>query len=221
MRLVISDVHIGDKTSDPNLDKLFQVLKDHAGTNNQLILNGDIFDLIKCPYFDERHFELLSIAHGYGDIIYVEGNHDWLSPELYHVCSKITYLKEYSFQTGKDLKCVTCVHGHQTDWTCNYFPKISRSIIKAYYWIEKLLDMEIQQWFWKRKFMQNYFIPRQRQKLVDSYHGTTDVLVTGHVHKPGIMGIDGIQYYNTGNWMGDGYAAYLIIDGGQFELVRV
>ena len=66
-RIIISDVHIGSKYY--KAEELTSFLKSEE--YDQLILDGDILDLIKAPVFTERAYNLLSAIDYSKEIIYV------------------------------------------------------------------------------------------------------------------------------------------------------
>ena len=71
-RLVVSDVHIGSKYYKAEaFTELLQTIE-----YDQLILNGDIIDLIKAPVFTKRALKLFKSIDSSKEIIYIIGNHD-------------------------------------------------------------------------------------------------------------------------------------------------
>ena len=72
-RLVISDTHIGSKFSRKEM--LYELLMEKE--YDQLILNGDIIELLKVPTFSKIALEIFKVAKNKAkEVIYIIGNHD-------------------------------------------------------------------------------------------------------------------------------------------------
>lgn len=90
--LLIADAHYSDQR--PKLIELLQSVYDGNTTASQLILMGDIFDLLFGPIAltYERNKEAIEIINAIAmkiEVLYLEGNHDFLLkryfPEIYLV----------------------------------------------------------------------------------------------------------------------------------------
>ena len=94
-RVVISDIHIGSRHyKAKELTSFLQKVN-----YDQLILAGDIIDLIKIPSFTKRFLEIVKAIDFSKEIIYVVGNHDYPFKGL--VGSEIFNLKfvdKYEFE---------------------------------------------------------------------------------------------------------------------------
>jgi len=111
--LVISDLHIdnGDnfgtfgwkpKSFIKVIDKLI------ASYNiNQVVLNGDIFDLYKYSFKEvyAQNFELISYFNRKG-FVYIRGNHDLFNP----------FAKDYHSITNSKGQTIYIEHGHDADF---------------------------------------------------------------------------------------------------------
>ena len=72
-RIIISDVHLGSINS--NESDLLRFLKEKDF--DELIINGDFLDLIKCPDFKPSSLEIINyLIESEKRIIYIIGNHD-------------------------------------------------------------------------------------------------------------------------------------------------
>lgn len=111
--LVLSDLHIdtGDKfgTFGWKSKKFIKVLDDiikHYGVD-QVVLNGDVFELYKYSYGDivERNARLIEYFDSMG-FIYIRGNHDLWNPKA----------REHFNITNSQGKTIHIEHGHNADF---------------------------------------------------------------------------------------------------------
>ena len=219
MWFVISDTHIGDRQANKNLPKLFNLLEEFSDKQNVLVLNGDIFDLAKSLYFDERHRVFLSLANNFKETIYIIGNHDWFLGGLQNAIPGISFKTEHRLRINHNIIRIT--HGHQTDRCVTHFPKINRFLVMFNSWLYDLSGFDIQHAFRHTWLVQKFLLERQENKLLRA-EKTANVVIAGHTHRPCIRKKYGVQYYNTGDWVEENHAAYVTIDdNGAIELIRV
>lgn len=90
----ISDIHIKNNNDEAHLSMLKILRSQHVKNADKLILLGDIFDLMIGPYHEylidfNDFFEEINNVLEYGiDVVYVEGNHDFLIEELINSFNK-------------------------------------------------------------------------------------------------------------------------------------
>ena len=218
MWLILSDIHIGDKHSDKQLPKLFDLLEEYSNKNYTLILNGDIFDFAKNLAFDKRHRTFLSLIQKYENIIYIEGNHDWFVSGLKNIFPKIEFKKELLLKLGN--KIIKIIHGHQTDNFVMKMPKINRFLVKLNSWIYDIFKIDIQHYARNTKIVQKFMLEKQETKLI-KLEKIANILIAGHTHRPYFKKKYGIEYYNTGDWVENSHCAYVLIENNKIELIKV
>ncbi len=185
--LVISDLHIdnGDKfgTFGWSPKKFIKTLEGLVLANriDQVILNGDIFDLYKYSFKEvyARNFELISYFNRKG-FIYLRGNHDMFNP----------FAKDSHTIVNSKGQTIHIEHGHNADFLNGTrmgrtisvflfnilkrtikFPKIERIYHRIVEWDDQI--NRIPKKYNTFKYL-NYAL-----NLLRSY----DVVILGHTHK--------------------------------------
>lgn len=220
MYLVISDTHIGDRHSDKNLEKLYRLLDYYSEWSDevQLILNGDIIDLVREPEFDSRHFIFFQILRKFKHIYYIVGNHDYLVQEIVERVPAIQTASGLKFRSGR--QDIAVCHGHQFDKVVHKFPRIARALTIINHWVDDYTSLDLQRILHKSSYSQNKLIPTQVNHCIELVKNKVDSIVCGHTHHIQITHKDGVMYYNTGSWI-DSVCSYLTIDNGSFCLAKV
>lgn len=185
--LILSDLHIdnGDKFGTfgwkpkkfiKTLDKVIEVYK-----IDQVILNGDIFDLYKYSFEDvySKNSELIQHFNN-NSYYYLRGNHDLLNP----------YAKNSLLIKNSKGQKTHIEHGHNADFMNG--TSIGRTISKiSFYLLKQIVRFKwIQKIYFKvveyddeinripRKY-NSYKYLKYALKLLRSY----DVVILGHTHK--------------------------------------
>jgi UDP-2,3-diacylglucosamine pyrophosphatase LpxH len=204
--LIVSDVHLG---SDLSLAAdLLNLLKN--STFKRLILLGDIFSDLNFSRLTKQHWNLIGYIHKLSDpkrgveVVWVEGNHDaGITQVMEHLLGVKVY-QRYEW-VWNNLRCLA-IHGHQFDnlWAGGT-PFLGGVATKFYIQLQKI------------GFLKNW-LPR----LIDRLHTHWERLSTkvadgalrlaardgaayvfcGHTHQTDTKILDGIQYFNSGSWVG-------------------
>nr|MBI1230359.1 UDP-2,3-diacylglucosamine diphosphatase [Cytophagales bacterium] len=216
--IVISDVHLGTKGSKSK--EVVRFLKQYSCDN--LILNGDIIDgwqLKKSGSWKRRHTRVFNRMLKMMDcdktkIFYLRGNHDdFLDQILPLEIGNLSILKDMVYESNG--KKFFIAHGDVFD-----------SITTNLRWIAYLGDMGYTFLLWlnsrvnyyRRKKGLPYYSLSQFLKskvksavsYIDEYEVELskiakakgcDGIICGHIHKAEIKTIDGITYYNSGDWV--------------------
>ena len=208
-RIVISDIHIGSKYY--KAEELTSFLKNED--YDQLILDGDILDLIKAPIFTERAYNLLSAIDYSKEIIYVIGNHDvalmgFSGKNLFG----IKFVESYEFEeSGRKFRIE---HGDKYETGLIHYNFSMRIISVIQDWLEHAFNVDLTSWFVNRKIKKRKL--RRIWDILDR-NKDVDVIVMGHSHCPeAIIWVDERQniktYVNSGDWVS--HQSYVeIIDG--------
>lgn len=209
-RVVISDLHIGSKFYRAEALAEFLSQEDY----DELILGGDIIDLIKVPEFSFRAKQVADAIDFNKRIIYVVGNHD-LSFRGFvgqTVCG-IEFVKEYTFEEGG--RKFRIQHGDQYDSMGIVRYHVCMTVLSIFHhMIENFLSFNITSW-WTQYQMKK----RKLRRIWDilKWNEDVDVLIMGHTHHPECViwvNEDGDikTYVNTGDWVS--HQSYVtIIDG--------
>lgn len=213
-RIVISDLHIGSKYY--KAEQLSSFLKSEI--YDELILAGDIVDLIKVPEFTERAIEVLESINFEKKIVYVVGNHDislrgFIGRELFG----ISFVKEYVFKDGGRIFKIQ--HGDQYDsyGIINYhFPMVILSVLHDMF--EQFFSFNLTKWWSEFQIKK-----RKLRRIWDilKWNGDADVFIMGHSHHPECViwvNEDGKikTYVNSGDWVS--HSSYVSIENGVVRL---
>ncbi|MGB0747811.1 MAG: UDP-2,3-diacylglucosamine diphosphatase [Magnetospiraceae bacterium] len=216
--LWISDIHLG--TSGCQAAQLLDFLK-HTECET-LYLVGDIVDgwrLKRYWYWPQAHNDivqkLLRKARKGTKVIFIPGNHDsFARGYVDHDFGDVTIMHEVVHETA-DGRRLLVIHGDEYD-----------VVVKYWSWLAKLGD-----WAYMCALWLNTHFNRIRQRLGYGYWSLSSYLkykvkkavnfigdyeqtlaevarqqdlhgvVCGHIHHPEARVIDGIEYYNDGDWV--------------------
>ena len=230
----ISDVHLG--TRDCRTELLLDFLRSvHA---DELILVGDIVDfwsLRRGLYWPQAHSEVLRVILGkarHGTrVIYVPGNHD---EQLRDVCGSqfglLEIHREYLHETALGLRLLV-MHGDEFDAAVKCDRWLA-ALGSGLYDVALALNRGLNRW--RRRFGYGYwslatYLKSRIGNAMDYVHSFEraaahaarrrglDGIVCGHIHRPGIIDLDGVRYCNTGDWV-DSCSALIERRDGQLQL---
>ncbi len=235
--IVISDVHLGSKWSAA------KEATDFIRNNScqTLILNGDIIDgwaIMRGSKekWKRRHSafvqEILSLSHN-TKIDYIRGNHDDFLTRLIPMhFSNISILEDCIVQSG--YKRYLVLHGDIFD-----------NVTSSARWLSKLGDigysilLMINNIYNRRRIRKgkqgSSFASNIKQRVKTSVSALSDFeqnlanlarskgcdgVICGHIHRPEIKVIDGVEYLNSGDWI-DSLSALVEDFDGNWSLVFV
>ncbi len=231
----ISDVHLG--TRGCKAEALLDFLRVHDfGT---LYLVGDLIDiwaLRRGIYWPQEHNDVIQKLLRKGrkgtEIIYIIGNHDEFLGGFYGNFASVT-LQRNAVHTTADGRRILVMHGHELDtvvqnlgWLahvgdigyvllmrCNGLINFFRRRLGLGYWsLSAYVKAEVKNVVG--------FIGKFEESIVRyAREHDVDGVLCGHIHTPAMRRIDGIDYYNTGDWVESG-TAMVEHDDGRMELVR-
>jgi len=231
----ISDIHLG--TPGCQADDLLEFLK--RDTCDQLYLVGDIIDgwaLRRRWYWPQSHNDviqkLLRKARKGCQVIYVPGNHDEFARQFVnHHFGGVEVLEE-AVHTTADGRKLWIVHGDYFDavircakWLAylgdhayelalklNRYLNNCRSRLGMPYWsLSAYLKMRV-------KKALNYVTDFERAVAHEAQRRGYQGVVCGHIHHAEIRDIDGVTYYNDGDWV-ESLSALVEHEDGRFELL--
>jgi UDP-2,3-diacylglucosamine pyrophosphatase LpxH len=218
--LIVSDVHLGSSLSMAK--ELCQLLS--TLTFKRLILLGDMFSDLNFSRLTKEHWEVISLIRKLSnpkrgiEVVWVEGNHDaGFTHVLEHFLGVKVY-QQYLWEWG-GMKCLA-MHGHQFDGIFSSGnPWCNGILTELYLFIQKF------KWFrkWLPKFIDRLHVHYQRltDKVKEgavkaAMHEGARHVFCGHTHQPIHLIQDGVEFWNTGCWVG-GTATYVTL-GDSVEL---
>ena len=214
----ISDVHLGTRGCNAGL--LIDFL-DHVDSE-QLYLVGDIIDgwrLKKKFYWPASHndivWRVLKRAKRGTKITYIPGNHDEMFRQFTGLNFGGVQIRRQAVHTTADGRRLLVLHGDEFD-----------AIMLSHRWLAYLGDaayhamMVLSGWvnFWRRKLDLPYWSLSKHAKhkvknaveFISDFEGIVakeagsrgvDGVVAGHIHTAEMRTIDGVEYYNDGDWV--------------------
>jgi len=232
----ISDVHLG--TRGCNADLLIDFL-DHVDSDT-LYLVGDIIDgwrLKKKLYWPESHndvvWRVLKRAHRGTRIVYVPGNHD----EMFRQFSGLHFggveIARSAIHETADGRRLLVLHGDEFDavmlshrWLAYLGDAAYEAVMGLNRWVNRarrLLNLP----YWslskyaKSKVKNAVAFITKFEEVVAREAGLrgVDGVVAGHIHAADIRTLDGICYYNDGDWV-EGCTALVEHFDGRMEILH-
>lgn len=210
--LFLSDVHLGgDYCNHEKLLELISVIE-----CDNLYIVGDFIDGWALKRRMKWHSnyntiiqKILRMSRKGVNVVYLWGNHDdFLEPfDGVHFGSNVTIVRETVHTTLKNER-ILILHGDQFD-----------GIVTKNKWIQKIgaviydYSLHLNKLFRVFKFSFSNFLKQKAKeavKYISSYEDTMsrycinngyDSVLCGHIHKPELKSIDGVNYYNTGDWV--------------------
>jgi len=213
----ISDLHLGTKGC--NADAVLAFLRAHEFET--LYLVGDLIDiwaLRRGIYWPQEHNDviqkLLRAGRKGTNVIYIPGNHDeYVAGFVGHYGSVDIRLR--AIHTTADGRKLLIIHGHELDtvvqnmrWLAFVGDVGYQALLKLnepVNWIRKKLGRG----YWslssyvKRNVKNAVSFIGEFEKAIVRYSVTdhVDGVVCGHIHSPVIRKIEGVDYYNCGDWV--------------------
>jgi UDP-2,3-diacylglucosamine pyrophosphatase LpxH len=230
----ISDVHLGTKGSNANA--LLGFLREYEVET--LYVVGDLIDvwqLRRGIYWPQEHNDVIQKIMRKGRkgtrVIYIPGNHDEFVAGFFGNYGSIS-IHENFIHTTADGKRLLVMHGHELDtviqnvkWLAyvgdlgyQFLLKLNRPInglrrlFGLHYWsLAGYVKMRVKDAV--------SFIGRFEEEIVRySKEYKVDGVICGHIHAPAIRDIEGIGYYNSGDWV-ESRSALLEDYSGRIELL--
>jgi UDP-2,3-diacylglucosamine pyrophosphatase LpxH len=234
--LWISDVHLG--TKDCRADLLIEFLKQHSC--DRLYLVGDIIDGWKMQ--SSNHWKksytrvirrILKMAKQGTTVYYITGNHDeFLRRYANNHLDNIHLLNRCDHRTA-DNRRLLIIHGDQFDGVTRC-SKLLRYLGDVGYELLMLLNRWYNRWrartergYWSLAGFLKQHIRRAKTYIEDYERAVVyackkqayDGVICGHIHHAAAKKIDGIDYYNTGDWV-ESCTALAEDQQGNIELIH-
>lgn len=214
----LSDVHLG--TRGCQAEKLLEFLK--QTDSEYLFLVGDIIDfwaMKRFLYWPSSHNTIIQkilrkARHG-TKVIFIPGNHDEALREYVGMSFGDIELHEDYIHTLKNNEKIFCLHGDVFDVITRYHRWLAIVGDVGYECLLFLnrIQNKIRDWFsighWSLSaYIKQHvkeavsFISDYEQNVVhEAKILNVNHVLTGHIHHAEISQIDGIMYYNCGDWV--------------------
>jgi UDP-2,3-diacylglucosamine pyrophosphatase LpxH len=233
----ISDVHLGSVGCQA--ERLTAFLKAHEC--DQLYLVGDIIDgwrLKNTFYWPQAHTNVirrvLTLSKRGSQVYYVTGNHDDFLRKFVEYELKIgnIHVVNNTVHETADGRKLLIIHGDLFDVVTRYHRWVALAGDVAYTtllranrylnWARSHLGYP----YWslsayakhKVKSAVNFISEFEQAVAHETRRRQFDGVVCGHIHKAEIKDIDGVTYYNTGDWV-ESCTALVEHDDGRMELI--
>ncbi len=232
----ISDIHLG--TRGCNADMLIDFL-DHVDSDT-LYLVGDIIDgwrLQKKFYWPAAHndvvWRILKRAHRGTRIVYIPGNHDEMFRQFTGMSFGGVEIKRVAFHDTADSRRLMVLHGDEFDavmlnhrWLA-FVGDWAYGIMMKLNWVVNRMRRKMGLSYWSLSKMAKHkvknaveFIGKFEELVARSARKRgVDGVVCGHIHTAEIRTIDGIVYYNDGDWV-EGCTALVEHFDGYMEVLH-
>ena len=225
----VSDVHLG--TRDCQAERLRRFLKSVDTTH--LYVVGDLVDLWamrRSWYWPQPHNDVIQTIlkkarHG-TRVVYIPGNHDEHFREFVNLdFGGIAIRREIVHETA-DGRRLLVVHGDEFDtlMKLGWLYRLGDCAYSILLFLNRWMN-RVRRWFGMGYWSLAAAIKRQVKHAMQ-YVGQFEVclarkarevgadgVVCGHIHKPDMRVIDGIHYYNDGDWVDSCTALVEHLDG--------
>lgn len=207
--ILIADAHCAPWRT-PFIDFLHALERGDIGTP-QLILMGDVFDMLYGPIpqtygYNTEGIEILNRLSQNIEIIYLEGNHDFLLKDLF---PQITVIRreEQPIKMTYEGKTVALMHGDKNmGLGYEVYTALIRNrwILNTLRWVDIMGGGFIISWLEKEMKRKNHCRKIENfetlmAKRFSSHAGKkVDIFVEGHFHQNRILDFPEFQYINVG-----------------------
>ncbi|MEO5938130.1 MAG: UDP-2,3-diacylglucosamine diphosphatase [Sphingomonas sp.] len=232
----ISDVHLG--TRGCNAEMLIDFL-DHVDSETMYLV-GDIIDgwrLKKKLHWPAAHndvvWRLLKRAKRGAEVIYIPGNHDEIVRQFCGLDFGGIAIRRYAMHETADNKKLLVLHGDEFDaimLSHRWLAYVGDAAYEAVMALNRVVNA------WRRLFRMPYwslskhakakvknaveFISKYEELVAQAAaHRGADGVVCGHIHTAEFRDIDGIAYYNDGDWV-EGCTALVEHFDGRMEILH-
>jgi len=234
--IFISDVHLG--TKDCKAQQLAEFLK--FSTCEQMYLVGDIFDgwRMKSGVFWHKSFNrvirnILKLSKNGVPVYYITGNHDEFLRKYANSQFDNIRLVNRATHTSTDGKRYLIIHGDQFEGVTHcsrilkYVGDVGYIFLMFLNRIFNTVRARAGYGHWSfaaflkkhikraKEYIHDYEIAVARSAKKQGFDG----VICGHIHQAAMKSINGIDYFNTGDWV-ESCTAIVEHHEGKFELIH-
>lgn len=232
----ISDVHLGFRgcSADYLLDFLHSVECDYLYLVGDII---DVWEMKKRMFWPQSHNNVVRTILGKAKhntkVIYVPGNHDELLRDFDHAVFGNVEIQHQAIHTTAAGKKLLILHGDEFDSVVACSPMLAKAGSRLY---DYLLRANSLVNFVRRKLGFSYwslasFLKHKVKNAVQyisnfeqavAYEASkqgVDGVVCGHIHRTEMSRIEGVDYFNCGDWV-ESCTALVELSNGTMEIVH-
>jgi UDP-2,3-diacylglucosamine pyrophosphatase LpxH len=242
--VIMSDLHLGMKDCKPS--KILEFLD--SMRTDILILNGDVIDfdaLRRGSKWKNKHTKvitkILDISR-HIPVIYIRGNHDDDIREFFGMeIGNIQFTDEYIIENKEwveddvyNHRRYLVFHGDQIDVFTSKFKLLTQIGSMGYDLALRLNTIYNKYREWRKlpyhsiskSIKENFkkawtFINNFEENAVQyGKRKSCDGVICGHIHIPAMKEINGMKYYNSGDWV-ENFTAIVITKDYKFELIQM
>ncbi len=232
----ISDVHLGSRASKAAL--LLDFLRHHEADRWYLV--GDIFDgwaMRRSWFWDQTHNDvvqkLLRKARKGADVVYIPGNHDDFARDFAGQHFGGIAVRRRAIHTLADGQQLLVLHGDEFDgvvrharwlsafgsWTYSLMLELNRCFNRVRYHLG-LPYWSLSAWLkMKAKRAVQYVADFGTAVAGEARRCDVEGVVCGHIHHAEARDIEGVRYFNCGDWV-ESCTALIEHFDGTMEIVR-
>ena len=234
--IFISDIHLG--TRGCNADKLIDFL-DHVDSDTMYLV-GDIIDgwrLKKKHYWPASHndivWRVLKRAKRGTRIVYIPGNHDEMFRQFAGFSFGGIEIARAAEHETADGRTLLVLHGDEFDtimlahrWLAVIGDSLYTLLMKCNYIVNRVREGMGMPYWSLSKVAKNRV--KNAVEFISQFEGLVaraaaqrgvDGVVAGHIHHAEYRRIDGIDYYNDGDWV-EGCTALVEHFDGRMEVLH-
>ncbi len=214
----ISDIHLGFKgcSADLLLDFLHDVQCDYLYLVGDII---DIWEMNKRVFWPQTHNNVIRTILGKAKhntkVVYVPGNHDELLRDFDGAVFGNVEIRHEAIHTTADGRQLLILHGDKFDCIVKHSPLMAKIgsrlydyLLKANRWVN-LVRRRLGYSYWSLAAYLKYKVKNAVQFISDFEHAVAheaasrrvDGVVCGHIHRAEYRNINGVDYYNCGDWV--------------------
>jgi UDP-2,3-diacylglucosamine pyrophosphatase LpxH len=232
----ISDVHLGFHgcSAEFLLDFLHNVECDYLYLVGDII---DIWEMKKRMYWPQTHNNVIRTILGKAKhntkVIYVPGNHDELLRDFDGTIFGNIEIRHEALHITADDKKLLILHGDKFDGVVAASPIITKIGSRLYDWLLKANSwvnfcrrkMGFPYWslatFLKHKVKNavQYINNFEQAVAQEAEKSGVSGVVCGHIHRAEMTNINGIDYYNCGDWV-ESCTALIEHPKGEMEIIK-
>jgi UDP-2,3-diacylglucosamine pyrophosphatase LpxH len=233
--IFISDLHLG---SSPVNTKEFTDLLSALKSPDTLFLLGDIIDgwQLRKKWKWETDYKniidnIIELYNNGTKITYLQGNHDDFLAHFYNTYGNIIVCEEH-IHTAANGKKYLLLHGHQFDPISKYAPIISKLGDIGYHILLGLNgSINLYRKLLKKPYWSFSLWAKQKiKKMLSGIHHYEEEMteyakslgcqgvICGHIHTPSIKIVNGIEYYNCGDFQ-ENATAIIELPSGELDMI--
>jgi UDP-2,3-diacylglucosamine pyrophosphatase LpxH len=214
----ISDFHLGTKTC--RADCLLDFIRRHE--SEYLYLVGDVVDgwkLKRSWFWDQTHNDviqkLLRKARKGTKVTYIPGNHDAFARSYAGLSFGGVAVRQQAVHLTADRRRLLVMHGDEFDCCVMHAPWLARLgsvlyefTIRLNHWFNRIRALAGRP-YWSLSAYLKHRVKKALMVMDNFEHALVAEaqrrgacgVVCGHIHRAAIRRVDGIDYYNTGDWV--------------------